>query len=330
MNLLLFLIFVSFKTMAYVPTVESLFRHGSNPDISTNAIVISLSVKRVHAGGGEEGRSNREASLFQDKAQDYYKLFLNRSGENLKVSQARYNNANFSDNSLVHKTYYPNFTPFTIKPSVESAERGLFFGLIQSLVLNQGAPLVSYLKSIGVPVRLNNEIINRQKVELLARYKRYLLLVAKDKNARKSELNPLKPSDVSAKDRVEAILSQPMYVNTNQVSLSREGGQVAWSVGAGSFEASVSYKQREVQKVKYKSESGEFEIICKDYWLANGTHALPRLMLIKTFSGQLFEIEITNMRHFVEREDDLLKRLRNWDQILKGKESAEARPEFLL
>jgi hypothetical protein len=53
-------------------------------------------------------------------------------------------------------------------------------------------------------------------------------------------------------------------------------------------------------------------------------------MLIKTFNGQQYQVEITNVRHYIEKEDDLVRRLKNWDQVLKGKESTELRPEFLL
>jgi hypothetical protein len=105
---------------------------------------------------------------------------------------------------------------------------------------------------------------------------------------------------------------------------------MAWLINAGTFEAVVSYKERQIQRVKFKSSQGDLEIICKDYWLANGTHSLPRYILVKDFKGESFQIELTNLRHYPEKEDDLAKRLKKWDLILKGKDSTEARPEFLL
>lgn len=315
---------------AYVPTVESLFRHGSNPDVSTNGMTLTLKVKKIQA---EEKTSSSvtDASLLKDqRTEDFYRIFFTRSGESLKVSQARYNSGNFSESSLLHKIYYPNFSSYTIKSDLESAEKGIFFGLLQSLVLNNGAPLLNYLKSLGVPVRLNSEIINREKVEFLADYKRYLVLVSKDRNARKTEVNPMYPEDSASRDKAQSIMSEPMYTDLKQVKLSRDENQIAWFVNAGAFEAVVSYKLRDVQKIRFKSVAGEFEVIMKDYWLANGTHALPRFMQIKLFNGEQYLVEVTNLRHYVEKEDDLVKRLRHWDQILKGKESTEARPEFLL
>ena len=324
------LLFFTTSAFAYVPTVESLFRHGSNPEVTANGLSMTIVVKKIQPGEKAGGTISDVSLIKDDKAEDYYKLFFTKSGENLKIAQTRYNNKNFSEAALEHKVYYPNFSAYTMKPAIEQAEKGVFFGLLHSLLLNNGEHLVNYLKSLGVPVKLNSDIINREKIEFLADYKRYLVTISKDRNAKKTEVNPMRPDDAAARERAEAIMNEPMYVDTKQVKLSKDEGQIAWVVNAGPFEAVVSYRERDVQKVKYKSAAGDFEIICKDYWLANGTHALPRFMLIKTFNGQNYQVEITNLRHYLEKDDDLVRRLRNWDQILKGKESTDVRPEFLL
>lgn len=326
MKVLVLVLFAITSAHAYVPTVESLFRHGSNPDVSANGMSITMVVKKIQPGDKGEGSSDH--LLKDDKAEDFYRIFFTKNGEALKVAQTRYNSGAFTEASLQHKTYFPNFTSFTIRP--EQPEKGLFFALLHSIALNNGAHMVNYLKSMNVPVRLNSEIINRQKVELMADYKRYLVTVNKDRNAKKTEVNPMRPDDAAARARAEEIMNEPMYVDTKQVKLAKDGENIGWLVNAGPFEAVVSYKERDVQRIKYKSAAGDYEIICKDYWLANGTHSMPRYMLIKVPNGQHYQVEITNLRHYVEKEDDLVKRLRNWDQALKGKESSEARPEFLL
>jgi hypothetical protein len=315
---------------AYVPTVESLFRFGSNPDVMQNGLSLTLVVKKIQPGE-KPGNSVTDVSLIKDeKLEDFYKLFFTKSGESLKIAQTRYNSSNFSEAALEHKIYYPNFSPYTIKPTLEEAEKGIFFGLLHSLTLNNGSHLINYLRSLGIPLKVNNELINREKIQLMAEYKRYLIKINNDRNARKTETNPLRPEDSSAQNRADEIMAEPMYTDTKHVKLAKDEGQIVWVVNSGAFEALVSYRNREVQRIKYKSTAGEFEIICKDYWLANGTHALPRIMLIKSFTGQTYQVEITNLRHYPEREEDLVRRLKNWDTVLKGKESTELRPEFLL
>jgi hypothetical protein len=329
-RLVLVIILFSSVAYAYVPTVESLFRHGSNPDIVGNGVSITFSVRKVMAL--TKSTSGQESSLVNEtRTIDYYRMFFTRIGQDtMKVSQTRYDNNSFSESSLLEKVYYPNFTPLTIKPTPELVERGIFINLLKSLLFNDGGSLVTYLKALGVPVKLNSEIINREKVEFLASYKRYLVAINSNRAARKTEINPLRPEDPVAREKAETIMSEPMYVDMKQVKISREDGEMAWLVQSGPFEAVISYKMRDVQKVKYRGSLGEIEIICKDYWLANGTHSLPRTILIKDFKGETFQVEISNLRHFVEKEDDLAKRLKKWDELLRGKESLDPKPPFLL
>lgn len=314
---LLFLV-LSTGARAYVPTVESLFRHGGNAEVTANTVSMSLKVTRPMTG--EEAQPT----------EDFYKLFITRSGTDaMKIAQTRYTNASYSESSLDHKTYFPNFTAFTMKPSADQVEKGLFFALVRSLVLNDGEHMVQYLKTLGVPVRLNKELINRDKIELLANYKRYLIATNRDR--KKVDANPLRPEDPSERARVEKLMDESLYVDTKNVKLSRENGEMAWLITAGAFEAVVSYDRRHPLRLKYKTGTGEFEILCQDYWLSNGTHYMPRLLTVKNISGETYQVEIGSFRHLTEKEDDTVRRLQKWDQILKGKESAGTpRPEFLL
>lgn len=323
--LIAFLLFTS-AAYAYVPTVESLFRFGSNPDVTTNGVSISLVVRKLNLAEEES-----ESTVKDKKVEEYYKIYLTKTGgDTLKVAQARFGDASFSESSLNHKIYYPNFTPHTLKPTVEQMEKGLFYSLLHSIIFNNGSQLVSYLKDLGVPVKHNSELINREKIDYLASYKRYLVTIGQNRAAKKTEVNPLRPEDTAARERAESVMNESMYVDTNQVKLGRDDGVMAWMVTAGAFESVVSYQERSVQKFKFKSAAGELSILCKDYWLANGTHFFPKYFQIKDFSGENFQVEVVEFSHYNEKEDDLVRRSKRWDQILKGKGSTEPRPEFLL
>jgi hypothetical protein len=313
--------FISANAYAYVPTVESIFRHGGNAEITANTVAMNLKVTKL--------KESKDAP--QKRTEDHYRIFLTRDSEDntVKIAQTRYMNNSFSESSIEHKVYYPDFTVLSLKPGTEQVEKGIFFSLLKSIVLNDGAHLVSYLKTLGAPVKLNDELINREKIEYLVNYKRYLVITNRDR--KKTEIiNPLRPEDASEKSKVDKIMSEPMYVDTNQVKLTRDGGEMAWLVNVGIFEAVVSYEKRQIKSIKYKSGAGEFEIICHDYWLANGTHYLPKTINVKNFTGELYNVEISNLRHFNEKEQDMDKRLQRWDQILQGKVSSDLRPEFLL
>jgi hypothetical protein len=261
--------------------------------------------------------------------EDHYKLFFTRvDHDSMKVAQTRYSNASFSETSLEHKIYYPNFTAFTVKATADQVERGIFFAFMKSLVLNDGEHLVQYLKALGVPVRLNKELINREKIELLASYKRYLIATNRDR--KRNEVNPLRPEDPAERARVEKVLDDSLYVDTKNVHLSRSNAEMVWAVSAGAFEAIVSYDKRHPMLVKYKTGTGEFEITATDYWLSDGVHYMPKTVTVKSISGEVYTVEIGSFRHATENEGDIVRRLQKWDQLLKGRESATPRPEFLL
>jgi hypothetical protein len=209
-------------------------------------------------------------------------------------------------------------------------QKGVFFALINSLAYNNGSHMVNYLKTLGVPVKLNSDLINREKIDYLASYKRYLVTINQNKALKKTESNPLRPQDAATRERVEAVMNESMYVDTKQVRLSKEESEMAWFAEAGPFTAVFSYNTRDLLKLVLKSAAGEIEILCRNYGLLNGTHRFPRTMLIRDFSGDNYEVEVTDLRHYVERDDDVLRRQKKWDMILKGKESANPRPDFLL
>ena len=330
-KLLLTIIFLTSNAFAYIPTVESLFRHGSNPDVSANGVSVTFVVKKIEAGVKADTKSS-ESLLHETKKEDFYKLFYTKTNQDLvKVSQARYDNSSFSEGSLLEKYYTSNLTPYTFKGSgQDQAEKGLLQGMLISIIFNNGSFLTNYLKSLNVPVKLNSEIINRQKVTYLASYKQYLVAVNKDRNNRRTVTNPLKPEDPATRQKVDEAMNEPMYVDQKQVKLSKENGEISWLISAGTFEAVVSYKEREIKRIKYKSDQGEIEILCKDYWLGNGTHSIPRYISIKDYKGEMFEIEIMNLKQYLEKESDLIGRLKKWDSLLKGKESLEPKPPFLL
>lgn len=320
---LLFLI--SFSAHSYVPTVESLYRFGGNPEVTANAAVLSLVVRKLESEG------QGDSLLKENKSEGYYRLYFTKStGDALKIAQVRFKESRFTDASLDHKIYYPNFTPRSLRPTLDQMEKGLFLSLLHSMIFNNGSQMISYLSGIGVPVKPNSEIINREKVDYLASYKKYLVNISNNRSARKTEVNPLKPEDPAARERVNRIMDESMYVDTGHVKLAKEEGKPAWAVSAGSFESVHAYESRAVLRYKYKTDAGEFTVIPRDYWLATGTHLFPKSFLIRNFRGENFEVDVVDYRHFLDKEEELIKRQKKWDQQLRSGMSSEPRPEFLL
>src|SRR5690606_7231815 len=94
------LFFVSSSVFGFVPTVESLFRHGSNPDVTADGVTLTLSVKRINQG--EKTISNiTDASLLSDeREEDFYKIYFAKKDETVRLVQVRYSNGEYSDKAI--------------------------------------------------------------------------------------------------------------------------------------------------------------------------------------------------------------------------------------
>lgn len=323
MKFLLFFALFSQAAWSYVPTVESLFRNGSNPDFNGNVAILNIKVTKVDPSGIIQDDKNMNS--------EYFRLYYTRTSDDvLKLNQFKYPDQSFTEDDFVHRTYYSNFNAFTLANQPSAVEKSLFYGVMQSLVLQDGQFLVNYLKSLGLPLKLNKEIINREKISLLAQYKQYMVTINQDKEARKTLENPLRPNDAEKREQVEKLMNESMYVDTQHVVLAKEGTEMSWKVNLEGFDASVSYDKRYLQKMSFKAQTGDVEFIFKDYGLVNATHVLPKYILIRDFNGENYQVEILNLRYASLNDSSFVKKLREWDQKAKTRNVEVLRPSFLL
>jgi hypothetical protein len=321
MKKLLMSLFISLPLYAYVPTVESLFRHGANPDVTANAILLSGKVS-VYNPFDEDVANGKTESL-------WVKWVYNITQQNrLKLTQLVYRAPTMTEASLVYKSYVADLTPQYFNSSSSDIEKGLFFSMLNSLLINDGSFMVEFLRSKGVDVKLNQEIINHEKKSLMHRYKAWLI---KNKGGRgATEDSPLTPASFADREKVDQVLSSSMYLDTKQVVLARHQGEPAWQVKADAFEAWINDEKRELRQMTFKNGTGETNIQLRDFIFFGGTNAMPRSILLKGLNDQYWQIEILGVKQFNETISDLLARLKRYDQILQHKQEVVARPAFML
>lgn len=304
---------------AYVPTVESLFRHGTNADVTTNAIMVSAKVALVNPYA--EKVEQVEGSAM------WVKWVYNVTSQGkLKLTQLIYRSASMTEASLVEKSYVSELSPTAFDSSPEMGERGLFMSLMNSLLINDGSFMIDFLRHRGVNVHLNSEIINQEKRALLARYRSWLIRT-KGGRAAGTEPSPMAPT--ADREKVDKTMAAPMYADTQQVVLSRYQGEPAWQVKGDTFEAWVSDATREVRQLVLRSGAAEVDIQCRDYLLFNGTHSFPRQIVIKGQQDQFWQVDVISLKPFNESSTELLARLRRHDQVLMQRREAVSRPPFL-
>lgn len=321
MKKLILLLVLSFPAFAYVPTVESLFRHGGNPDVTANAILLSGKVSLYNP---------YDEKLVDDKAESFWvKWVYNITPQNkLKLTQLIYRAPSMTEASLVNKTYIADLTPQYFGSSALNTEKGLFISMLNSLLINDGSFMVEFLRTRGIDVKLNQELINNDKKNLMQRYRAWLI---KNKGGRGAvDESPIAPNTVTEKERVDAVMASSMYLDTKQVTLARHQGEPAWQVKADGFEAWVNDEKRELRQLTLKNGASETDIQLRDFIFFSGTNAMPRNILVKGQQDQYWQVEILGVKQFNETMNDLVARLRRYDQILQQKQEVMARPAFML
>jgi len=308
----------SLSALAYVPTVEGLFRHGNNPEVTTNALVVTATVAPYSPFVEKtEGPSNTL----------WIKWIYNvTSHGKLKLTQLIYTSSVMNDASLVDKHYVAELSPQSFAGA--NTEKGLFLALMNSMLINDGSFMIDFLQHHGVSVAANTEILNQDKTALLYRHRSWLAQT-KGGRAAGADESPLNPSNPSDRERVARLMGSSMYLDSGKVSLSRFQGEPSWQIRTDNFEAYVDDAKREVRQLLLRQSSGETEITCHDPMLMNGSHRMAKYLIVKNTLDQHFTVNFLSLRHFNESPGELVSRLQRYDQVLSQKKAPVDRPSFL-
>ncbi len=317
----LLIVFVSLSAHSYVPTVESLFRNGNNPDLTQNAAMVTLKITPVNP----LAEKNEQAQGQSTWVKIIYHL---GAGGRIKLSQLTYKNAGFVDSSAESKVFFSELSPNSFDQSVEMSERGLFYSIMNSLIINDGSFITQFLKTRGINVALNRELINQEKKQLLEKH-RLWLIKTKGGRQKEAEESPLTPVSAIEREKVNQTMALPMYASTGQMGLVRFEGEAAWNVKADAFEAWVGDSNRDLKQIVYKTSSGETEFVAKDYIKYNGTTPMPRLIVFKNSKDQYYNIEPIGIRYFNESGQELVNRLKRYDKEVKVSREPVAKPYFI-
>lgn len=320
MKKLFALLFVSYtlSAAAYVPTVEGLFRHGNNPDVTTNALVLAASVT-PHNPYAEKAEAPSNPL--------WVKWVYNVTPHGkLKLTQLIFSAPSMTDATLLDKTYIAELSPQSF-PGAHT-EKGFLLALLNSILINDGSFMIDFLQHHGVSVSANTEILNQDKIALLTRYRSWLAQT-KGGRAAGADESPLAPSGAADRERVARLMSSSMYLDSGKVALSRHQGEPAWHIRTENFEAYVDDSRREVRQVILRQSNGEIDITCHEPTLLNGSHRVPKRLIIKNTLDQHYVVNLLSLRHFNETPSDLVSRLQRYDQALAQKKTPVERPSFL-
>jgi hypothetical protein len=186
------------SAFAYIPSVESLFRNSGNAEIQSNTTVINLKIKKLTVEGEKSQTEvkpimNTEAQAqIEEFQQGQYKLLytVDEKSKKSMMVQVSYTSEEMKNEQVDDFLFFPTFKKFPETRGVDATQKGLFYSLMNSLALNDGFMMVNFLRSRGVSLRYNEEIINGEKVKVLNKYKDYLRIVKNDKELKETIPSP--------------------------------------------------------------------------------------------------------------------------------------------
>lgn len=320
----LIILFLALNSLAfaYTPTAESILRNPSNADISSSTIVANIILKKIKDENSEKAVES-EALSSNSFEKLLIKLVIFKEENKTITTQLDYLNT-FSKNNMRSFGVYEDLNAQYFSRNAKMFSQGVFYGLLNSLLINESELILASLKSIGVPVKSNKELINTNKVDLINRYKEYLKLVKEDADLENNLENPLKPEDEDQAKAVSDILKQPFYNLDENLTLVKKGSEFFWKYDSGNAAFTFSNESRELNSLKVTLSNQVFEFSLKDYMLFNGTHSFPRKVKIN-YLGEKYELTLEKLVHFNEPISRYKKRLLRYEKEVK-----KANPENVI
>lgn len=320
-QLIVLLVFTTFNTFAYSPSVESLFRNSSNEEIGEKSVIANVVFERLaKQENGLQSISNKFYTKF---------IFGNFDQKNKKFIQVNFADKNFSLSSINKVIYRDNVGINNLGLSNENIEGKVLYSVFASLLNNDGNWIIRTLNQLGSDVKTNIGLVNEQKIELLNRYKKYLVKNVDDST---TVPNPLKDENPEVQSKINEVMEQFFYFKSAKVTQEKVKNRFVWQVKDAIFEARFEHNSRKIEYLKVNTALGNMEFYFKDFILQNSTHMFPKELIFKDLTGTEYVIHLNKLVVFDDSADRFRIRLNKYDKKSKEKSFMPMpnKPSFML
>jgi hypothetical protein len=297
----------SFKSMAYTPTIESLFRNGPNKEIDANTIVIELSSRKL-------ANENEEP---QEKI--FYKYIFNvEKDEKYFALQLGYINS-FAKENLKTLKFWPSFHFEDIVDL--TAEQKVTYSLLTSLGLNDGRMILHFLRERGSQLKFNKEILNENQKLLLEKYMYFLSIKNQNGDTELVQVdNPLLSEDSEKQAEINELLSQSFYRQSPLLKYVRSGKEFKWRAG-DVFTAIFNYESHHLEQLTIPLMDSSLRVSVRNPILYKGKYELPSHLYIKLQNDDKYHIEILDYYRISEERSAYLNRVQRYQTRLEENKS---------
>ena len=321
----------------FTPTVESLFRNGSNGEIDQKTVAANILIESLVKDESTEVEESQSRgsdlglNLNLPKYTSLKLLFFNEGQRHPKLIQLDYIDSSFANNKRVSLHYKNSARLSSLGIMEENIDGRFFYSVMSSLLNNDGSLMVELVKSLGSSIKYNKELINQEKYQLLGRYKKYL-----EKKIQTNEdqeiKSPLVSEDSDKQSLINEVMKQKFYHESTNVKQLKEGDEFYWVVSDSVITAKFNDKNRHLKFIKLKTPSGNTEMVFRDYILYKSVHEFPREILFKTSLGREFKISLKKLSVFEDSSDQLSRRIQGYKKSIQENniQKAQLKPPFLL
>lgn len=325
-KLILLAIFLgALNVQAYTPSLESLFRNGSNGAIGQNTSMAVFVLKKKQKGV-EEADPEVKQSLTMEFT---YKMLFSNENKNSSLVQVRYVGNDANAKAMSDVRYFPNLNFSTLRLTNEDSEKKFFYALLSSLVNNDGKVMIEFLKDLGASVKRNSELVDKEQLYYLGKYVKYLKL---EDEAREGQENPMEPKDADSAKKLEEVFKRPFLTKSNFIKRSKEGSDFFWIAESDQFYAKFSHDNHKLLEMKVKTAQGDISVKCFNYILYGQDMQFPELVILKDLAGDEYLLNMKKVTNFTDTMDNFTKRVGNYKEDLEQSLNKESplRPSFAL
>lgn len=298
---LFLLITLCSTSFAAAPSIEGLFRNPNSQDIDGNLIVLKAMIER-------------EATEEEFFKPTYYKFIFSIEGEDrVKFLQVEYTEGKMSRSDVVSTLFLNNF--MSKVKNDELVERSLFYSLLTMYGLNKSEAISSILKRYSLNFISNKDSLNKDKVELFNKYKKYLTAVKETEEGNEDLKSPLDSEDEEEKKKIKEIQASSMYSENQSLKLVKDGRNFFLNLDLNGVTARFTNEEHRLVRMKVSKGTSDVQSFFSDYILFNGRHELPKHVLIKDQEGINYNVRFLGLNVINNTGDSLAKRALSYKKI---------------
>jgi hypothetical protein len=270
-----FTFFISTAIVAAIPTEEGLLKNLNNNNIPGSVVNIKAAITKIS-----------DAPKNENSRTDYYRFIINFDG-GISILQVNYSGSQMLATQIQDVKLLTDVVSLIKKE--KAPEKGLFYGTLLMLALNQPTGMEAFLEKTGNPIIKNKSLLNEEKMKLLRTYRNYLATT----KGKGEATSPLNPSDKDQKQKVLEVFKSNSYKRSKNIELVKIGNDFIWKVDWKSVQGYFTNEEKQFKKFDFITKDFNVSIEAAEYLPFNNNNEFPKNIYVKDSLQENFKMITT-------------------------------------